>query len=77
MQRSGRGKANPRIPSSARTRRDGTIEQLEHGDIDPSPVPKGKEDPDEGPYAPEHDHVDPDLEPASRSGRPGKSDNEA
>jgi hypothetical protein len=50
-------------------KRDGTIEQREHGNIDPSLVPKGKEHPGEGPFAPEHDHVDPDLEPASRSGR--------
>lgn len=56
---------------------DGTIEQREHGNMDPSLVPKGKDHPEEGPYVPEHDHVDRDVEPASRSGRPGKSDNEA
>ena len=56
---------------------DGTIEQREHGNMDPSLEPKGKDHPEEGPYVPEHDHVDPDVEPASRSGRPGKSDNEA
>ncbi|WP_167390496.1 hypothetical protein [Caballeronia pedi] len=55
---------NPPIPSSARTtvgkrsvrrcrrERGGTIEQREHGNIDVSLVPKGKEHPDDGPYAP-------------------------
>ncbi|WP_250515442.1 hypothetical protein [Caballeronia sp. INDeC2] len=56
---------------------DGTIEQREHGNMDASLVPKGKEHPDEGPYTPEHDHIDPDVEPTSSSGRPRKSDNEA
>ncbi|BAO92621.1 hypothetical protein [Caballeronia cordobensis] len=56
---------------------DGTIEQREHGNIDPTLVPKGKDLPEEGPYVPEHDHVDPDLEPSSRGDRPGKADNEA
>ncbi|MDR5763159.1 MULTISPECIES: hypothetical protein [unclassified Caballeronia] len=56
---------------------DGTIEQREHGNIDPTLVPKGKDHSEEGPYVPEHDHVDLDLEPTSRSGRPGKADNEA
>ncbi|WP_244173309.1 hypothetical protein [Caballeronia temeraria] len=51
--------------------------QRDRGNIDPSLVPKGKEHPGEGLDAPEHNRVDPDLEPASRSGRPGKSDNEA
>jgi hypothetical protein len=42
---------------------DGTIEQREHGSMDASLVPKGKDHPEQGPYTPEHDHVDPDLEP--------------
>jgi hypothetical protein len=42
---------------------DGTIRQREHGSMDASLVPKGKDHPDEGPYTPEHDHKDPDLEP--------------
>ena len=60
-----------------RVKGDGTIEQHEHGNIDPTLVPKGKDNPEEGPFVPEHDHVDPDLEPSSRSGRPGKADSEA
>ncbi|WP_408234791.1 MULTISPECIES: hypothetical protein [Paraburkholderia] len=44
-------------------RPDGTVEQREHGSMDASMLPKGKDHPDEGPYVPEHDHVDPDLEP--------------
>jgi hypothetical protein len=60
-----------------REKRDGTIEQREHGNMDASLVPKGKDHPEQGPYTPEHDHVDPDLEPTSRSARQGKSDNEA
>jgi hypothetical protein len=53
---------------------DGTIEQREHGNMDASLVPKGKDHPEEGPYVPEHDHKDPDLEPGAAN---LKSDNEA
>jgi hypothetical protein len=42
---------------------DGTIEQKEHGSMDASLVPKGKDHPEQGPYEPEHDHLDPDVEP--------------
>jgi hypothetical protein len=56
-------------PGDIEEKRDGTIEQREHGNMDASLVPKGKDHPDEGPYAPEHDHVDPDLEPDSESKR--------
>lgn len=42
---------------------DGTIRQREHGNMDASLVPKGKDHPEEGAYTPEHDHKDPDLEP--------------
>ena len=42
---------------------DGTIEQREHGSMDASLVPKGKDHPEQGPYTPEHDGVDPDLDP--------------
>ncbi|MEA3127364.1 MAG: hypothetical protein QOD67_4383, partial [Caballeronia sp.] len=42
---------------------DGSIEQREHGSMDASLVPKGKDHPEQGAYVPEHDHVDPDLEP--------------
>ncbi|KMZ11176.1 hypothetical protein BHUM_06221 [Candidatus Burkholderia humilis] len=53
---------------------DGTIEQREHGNMDASLVPKGKDHPEQGPYVPEHDHKDPDLEPGTSN---VKSDNEA
>ena len=49
---------------------DGTIEQKEHGSMDASLVPKGKDHPELGPYVPEHDHVDPDLEPAHKPDSP-------
>jgi hypothetical protein len=39
----------------------GTINQKEHGSMDASLVPKGKDHPEQGAYVPEHDHVDPDL----------------
>jgi hypothetical protein len=55
-------------------KRDGTIEQREHGNMDSSLVPKGKDHPEEGPYVPEHDRKDPDLEPGMGN---IKSDNEA
>lgn len=47
---------------------DGTIEQKEHGSMDASLVPKGKDHPEQGPYVPEHDHIDPTLEPRSDRG---------
>ncbi|WP_144110278.1 DUF2382 domain-containing protein [Paraburkholderia sp. BCC1886] len=39
---------------------DGTIEQRPHGNMDETLVPKGKDHPEQGPYVPEHDGVDPD-----------------
>jgi len=42
---------------------DGSIEQREHGSMDATLVPKKKDHPQQGAYVPEHDHVDPDLEP--------------
>jgi hypothetical protein len=54
---------------------DGTIEQRPHGNIDETLVPKGKDHPEEGPYVPEHDGVDPDTSPDATSDHPtGKSD---
>ena len=47
---------------------DGTIEQREHGSMDASLVPKGKDHPEHGPYVPEHDHIDPDVEPDPGAG---------
>lgn len=47
--------------------RDGSVKQKPHGNMDATMVPEGKEKPDEGPYVPEHDHVDPDLEPQVQS----------
>ncbi|MFP3647485.1 hypothetical protein [Paraburkholderia sp. SIMBA_054] len=37
--------------------------QKPHGNIDETLIPEGKDNPDQGPYMPEHDHVDPDLQP--------------
>ncbi|MFL9912170.1 hypothetical protein PQR75_43630 [Paraburkholderia fungorum] len=54
-------------------KRDGTVEQRAHGNMDETMVPKGKDHPEERPYVPEHDHLDPDLEPAADS-RPRKSE---
>lgn len=42
---------------------DGSVKQKEHGSMDASLVPKDKDHPEQGPYEPEHDHLDPDLEP--------------
>jgi hypothetical protein len=42
---------------------DGAIEQKEHGSMDATLVPKGKDHPELPPYEPEHDHKDPDVEP--------------
>jgi hypothetical protein len=57
---------------------DGTIKQREHGNIDPTLVPKGKEHPNEGPYVPEHDLVDPDTSPDASADHPtSKPDSEA
>lgn len=54
---------------------DGTIEQRPHGNMDETLVPKGKDHPDEDPYVPEHDLVDPDTSPDASSVHPkGKSD---
>lgn len=57
---------------------DGTIEQRPHRNMDETLVPKGKDDPEEGPYVPEHDGVDPDTSPDASSDHPkGKSDFDA
>ena len=57
---------------------DGTIEQREHGSRDASLVPKGKDHPEQGPYQPLHDHLDPDVEPDAGSEHPtSKPDSEA
>ncbi|CAB3653190.1 hypothetical protein [Paraburkholderia phenoliruptrix] len=54
---------------------DGTVEQRPHGNMDATLIPKGKDHPSQGPYTPEHDHVDPDLEPGGAKGHPtGKDD---
>ncbi|WP_446728053.1 hypothetical protein [Paraburkholderia sp. SG-MS1] len=58
-------------------RPDGAVEQRAHGNMDETMVPKGKEHPDEGPYVPEHDHLDPDLEPESGDEPHVKKDSEA
>lgn len=47
---------------------DGTIRQKEHGSMDASLVPKGPDHPEQGPFVPEHDHIDPNLEPNSEKG---------
>jgi hypothetical protein len=48
-------------------RPDGTVKQRERGSMDASMIPKGKEQPTDGAYVPEHDHLDPDLEPKTGS----------
>jgi len=53
---------------------DGTVEQRPHGSMDATLVPKGKDHPAQGPYTPEHDHVDPDLEPGGANGHPTSKD---
>ena len=44
---------------------DGTVTQKPHGNMDETLVPKGKDHPEQGSYTPEHDHVDPDLQPSA------------
>lgn len=61
--------------NDVRVEKDGTVTQREHGSIDETMTPKGKEHPSEGPYTPEHDGVDPDFEPPGSPGhRPSKGD---
>ena len=43
--------------------RDGTVKQKPHGNMDDTLIPKGKDHPEQGPYIPEHDGIDPDLAP--------------
>ena len=43
--------------------RDGTVKQKPHGNMDETLIPKGKDHPEQGPYTPEHDRIDPDLAP--------------
>lgn len=65
-------------PGDVKEKADGTIEQREHGNMDPTLVPKGKDHPEQGPYVPEHDHIDPDTEPDAGPDHPkGKRDSEA
>jgi hypothetical protein len=42
---------------------DGAVKQKPHGNMDDTLIPKGKDHPEEGPYTPEHDRIDPDLAP--------------
>lgn len=42
---------------------DDTVEQRPHGNMDSTLLPKGKDHPNERPYVPEHDKVDPDTDP--------------
>jgi hypothetical protein len=46
---------------------DGSVKQKPHGSMDATIVPPGPEHPEQGPYIPEHDHVDPDVEPSAPS----------
>jgi hypothetical protein len=46
---------------------DGSVKQKPHGNMDATMVAPKKEHPEQGPYVPEHDHVDPDVEPDSES----------
>ncbi len=57
---------------------DGAIEQRPHGNMDETVVPKGKDHPEQGPYVPEHDGVDPDTSADACTAHPkGKSDSGA
>jgi hypothetical protein len=47
--------------------RDGTVKQKPHGNMDETLVPKGKDHPEQGPYPPEHDGIDPDLAPDDKA----------
>ncbi|MFM0630819.1 hypothetical protein [Paraburkholderia xenovorans] len=47
---------------------DGSVRQKPHGNMDETMVPAKPEHPDEGPVVPEHDHVDPDVEPPASTG---------
>jgi hypothetical protein len=42
---------------------DGAVKQKPHGSMDASAVPRGKEHPEQGPYEPGHDQLDPALQP--------------
>jgi hypothetical protein len=53
---------------------DGKVEQRPHGNMDTTLLAKDKDHPSEGPYTPEHDHVDPDLEPGGAKGHPTSKD---
>jgi hypothetical protein len=43
--------------------RDGQVTQEPHGNMDETSVPSGKDHPEQGPHAPEHDQRDPALQP--------------
>lgn len=51
----------PGSPPQFIQKQDGTIEKRPHGNMDETLVPKGKGNPPEGPYVPEHHGVDPDT----------------
>jgi hypothetical protein len=43
--------------------RDGKVSQEPHGNMDETLVPSGKDHPEQGPYEPGHDELDPALQP--------------
>lgn len=51
---------------------DGEVHEREHGNMDESLLPKGKDHPEQGPYEPEHDGKVPDVDPDAAPG--GKGD---
>jgi hypothetical protein len=42
--------------------RDGTVAQEPHGNMDETLVARGKDHPEQGPYTPDHDQLDPALQ---------------
>jgi hypothetical protein len=51
----------PLVTGTSSRKQDGTIEKRPHGNTDETLVPKGKGNPQAGPYVPEHHGVDPDT----------------
>jgi hypothetical protein len=43
--------------------RDGEVAQEPHGNVDETSIPSGEDHPKQGPHAPEHDQLDPALQP--------------
>jgi hypothetical protein len=43
--------------------RDGKVVQKPHGNMDETLIPSSKDHPEQGPYEPEHDQLDPALHP--------------